>query len=76
MLWAQDLLLGDHGLNSSSYLVSLLVPHHFPLPTRKKIKEMESLFFFFFFVRVSWDSAFAKNLFYVICSIRKECLCP
>ena len=71
MFLAQCLLHGNHSVNKSNYLFSLLVWHHFPFQVRMKIGVANS----FFKGELDQLSTFAKNVFYLVCSIRKECLC-
>lgn len=72
MFLAQCLLHGNHSVIKSNYLFSLLVWHHFAFQVRMKIGVANS----FFKGELDQPSTFAKNVFYLVCSIRKECLCP
>lgn len=72
MFLAQCPLHGNHSVNKSSYLFSLLVGRHFAFQVRMKIGVANS----FFKGELDQPSTFAKNVFYLVCSIRKECLCP
>lgn len=71
MFLAQCLVHGNHSVNKSNYLFSLLAWHHFPFQVRMKIGVAN----FFLKGKLDQPSTFAKNVFYLTCSIRKECLC-
>lgn len=62
MFSAQWLVHGNHSVNKSNYLFSLLVWHHFPFQVRMKI----GIANFLLKGELDQPSTFAKNVFYLV----------